>query len=97
LDCTKCLISKERFQKSLFFLSIINISRNNSDYQMNVETNIQSIAVGKSNGYGNYTGGNTTNNNNTTNIDAASLDDFIGATANTQGYRGLVPSPLAGD
>ena len=64
---------------------------------MNVETNIQSIAVGKSNGYGNYTGGNTTNNNNTTNIDAVSLDDFIGATANTQGYRGLVPSPLAGD
>lgn len=63
---------------------------------MNVETNIQSIAVGKSNGYGNYTGGNTTNNNNT-NIDTASLDDFIGATANTQGYRGLVIQPQAGD
>ena len=66
---------------------------------MNVETNIQSIAVGKNNGLGNYYGGNTTNNNynNNTNIDLTSLDDFIGATANTQGYRGLVPAPLAGE
>lgn len=66
---------------------------------MNVETNIQSIAVGKNNGLGNYYGGNTTNNNynNNTNIDLTSLDDFIGATANTQGYRGLVPAPMAGE
>jgi len=65
---------------------------------MNVETNIQSIAVGKNNGYGNYSGGSTNNNyNNNTNIDTASLDDFIGASANTQGYRGLVPAPMAGD
>lgn len=66
---------------------------------MNVETNIQSIAVGKNNGLGNYYGGssNTNNNyNNNTDIDLASLDDFIGATANTQGYRGLVPAPQAG-
>ena len=66
---------------------------------MNVETNIQSIAVGKNNGLGNYSGGSTNNNynNNNTNIDTASLDDFIGATANTQGYRGLVIQPQAGD
>lgn len=66
---------------------------------MNVETNIQSIAVGKNNGLGNYYGGNSNTNNNynnNTDIDLASLDDFIGATANTQGYRGLVPATLAG-
>lgn len=65
---------------------------------MNVETNIQSIAVAKSNGYGTGSGNTTNNNyNNNTNIDTASLDDFIGATANTQGYRGLVIQPQAGD